>query len=248
MSSSAQFDRRTRCHSNRPGKLGLRLLGLLVLGGALAVFVPRAGALLVVEDSFQSAELAVVLSGGPVPRALAAADLFKQRRVERILVIPEPPDPARPELVRLGLVDAGEPPISARILAASGVPKDRITFLPEPADGTITEAQRVREFLRDRRPASLVIVTSKFATRRARFIFSHILGADNIQVLAYPSRLDPFEPRRWWAQPRNALTVVMEYQKLVSNALTLAARPVLGRLRSWGPRSPSATTAPVVGL
>ncbi|MBI3082829.1 MAG: YdcF family protein [Candidatus Omnitrophica bacterium] len=194
-----------------------------VLGGAWAF--PRAGTFLVVEDRFSHADIALVLSGDAVHRSLAARDLYRQGRVDRILVIPEPPDPAHDELVRLGLLDPAFV-WSERILMASGVPRSKITFLPEPVDGTIQEAMRVRAFLKDKPPASLVLITSKFASRRARFIFRHVLQRQAGQVFCSPSPYDSFNPARWWAHPRQALYVVMEYQKLLVNALTLA----LGRL------------------
>ena|GEM_PF-1387118 len=197
------------------------LAALAACAVVLAVTAPKAGRFLVVEDHFDRAPMAVVLSGGPVPRSLAAAELYRQGRVNSILVIPEPPDPTEPELIRLGLVTPNERPISERILVASGVPKERIRFLPQPADGTITEAVRVRELLRGQWPDTLVLITSKFAARRARFVFRRVLRAQPVRVLCWPSRLDPFQADRWWSQPRNALMVVMEYQKFASNALTL---------------------------
>lgn len=208
--------------ARRSGGLIGRLLGVLIALSLAVVAAPRAGAVLVVEDPFAKAELVVVLSGAPVARALAAADLYKQHRAERILVIPEPPDPADPELVRLGLRAAGEAPMSARVLKASGVPADRIAFLDKPVDGTLNEALRVREYLGERVPRRLVLVTSSFATRRARYIFRSVFKGRPVEVLAYPSRLDSFSPDQWWAHPRNALTVVMEYQKFATNAATLA--------------------------
>ncbi|MBI2495606.1 MAG: YdcF family protein [Candidatus Omnitrophica bacterium] len=193
-----------------------------VLAGAWAF--PRAGSFLVVEDRFSHADIALVLSGDAVHRSLAARDLYRQGRVDRILVIPEPPDPARDELVRLGLLDPAFV-WSERILMASGVPRSKITFLPEPADGTIQEAMRVRAFLKDEPLASLVLITSKFASRRARFIFRRVLHRQVGTVFCSPSPYDAFNPVRWWAHPRQALSVVMEYQKLIANALIL----VLGK-------------------
>ena len=191
-----------------------------ILGGAWAF--PRAGTFLVVEDQFSHADIALVLSGDAIHRSLAARDLYRQGRVDRILVIPEPVDPAMEELIRLGLIDPALPSWPERILVASGVPRSKITFLPEPVDGTIREAVRVRALLKDKPPSSLVVITSKFASRRAGFIFRHVLRREVGAIFCYPDPSDPFAPSRWWAQPRQALYVVMEYQKLLANALTLA--------------------------
>ena len=209
--------------------LGVLALGVAFVGGGL--FVPRAGAFLVVEDRFAQADVGLLLSGLPVSRAFAARDLYRQGRIGEIWVIPEPPnkvegevvpDQVKGELVRLKLLDPNLPQWSARILAASGVPRERIVVLPAPANGTIVEAYRVRAFLRSQPPHSVVVITSKSASRRARMIFRRVFQKTAVKIFSYPTPYDTFEPSRWWAQPRNALTVITEYQKLFANALTLA--------------------------
>jgi len=199
-------------------RVGLALLAMLlggVLGGVL--LVPRAGRFVVHDEPFAYADTAVVLSGDPIRRALAARDLYRQGRVGEILLIPEPRDRAEEELLKLGLPAPSL--LAERILAASGVPPSRIAFLPGPADGTIVEAHRVREFLDGRLTARLVVITSKYASRRACFIFHRVLR--DVDIICAPTPYDPFERERWWTQPRNALFVVMEYQKFLVNALTL---------------------------
>jgi uncharacterized SAM-binding protein YcdF (DUF218 family) len=205
------------------------------LVGVLAVTYafPRAGAFLVVEDPFAHAEIALVLSGLPLSRSFAARDLYHEGRVDHIVVIPEPPrkiegevvtDQIKDALVRLGLFDPSQPQWAERILVATGVPRSKIALLPESVDGTIREAPRVRAFLKDRLPKRLVVITSKSASRRARLIFRHVFRKDRVQIVSYPTPYDSFEPRTWWSQPRNALTVVTEYEKLFVNMLTLAFR------------------------
>ncbi len=195
------------------------LLGVLAAGFFL---FPHAGRFLVAEDRFEKADLAVVLSGDSVGRGLAARDLYREGRVRRFLVVPEPPNPVEPELVRMGLEKPSLPQWGQRILLASGVAPADIVVLPTPADGTIDEALRVRAFLRGKQPASLVLVTSKFASRRARFIFRWVLHGEKLKIWSYPCPYDPYDPRDWWDHPRQAFYVVMEYQKFLWNALTLA--------------------------
>lgn len=195
------------------------LLASVVTG---VVLFPRAGHFIVAKDQFARADTALILSGDPVRRALAARDLYQQGRVGQILVIPESPDRVDDELIKLGLLDPTLPPISERILVASGVPREKILFLPEPAEGTIVEAQRVRKFLEGQPSRRLVVITSKFASRRACFIFRQVLG--KVEIFCAPTSYDSFNPDRWWSQPRNALFVVMEYQKFIANAVLLTFR------------------------
>lgn len=214
-------DDRARPLQRRWRRAGLASLAALVV--ILAAFLPRAGGFIVAEDQFPHADVAVVLSGGPVPRTLAARDLYREGRIDRIVIIPEAADPVNEELIELGLHDPTVAPISARILAASGVPGTNVSFLPAPADGTIEEARRVRAFFGDRLPARIAVVTSKFASRRACFIFRRVLTT--VAIACVPSSYDSFDPSRWWTQPRNALLVAMEYQKFIANAVMLMWQP-----------------------
>ena len=208
----------SRAISSRIGLSVVAVLLVSILAGVL--LLPRAGRFIVAEDQFAHADTALILSGDPIRRALAARDLYLQGRIKQILVIPEPPDRVDEELVNLGLEDPTLPPLSERILMASGVPREKISFLPEPADGTIVEAHLAQRFLNGRPPQRLAVITSKFASRRACFVFRRVLKT--IEIFCSPTPYDSFEPDRWWKQPRNALFVVMEYQKFLANAFTLA--------------------------
>jgi uncharacterized SAM-binding protein YcdF (DUF218 family) len=101
------------------------------------------------------------------------------------------------------------------------VPASRIKALPHPADGTIAEAQQLRRVLAGALPKRLVLVTSKSATRRAGFIFRRILRGEEVAVFCHPSPYDSFQADRWWSRPKNALTVVTEYEKFLVNGVTL---------------------------
>jgi len=195
----------------------------------LAVFfLLHAGELLVVQDSFSRAEVALVLSGDPIRRALAARDIYVQGRVDRILIIPESADPVLSrELDKLGLGDPTGTQLSVRILTAAGIPAAKIALLSSPADGTIREAAAVKRYFAEHPPSSIALITSKSASRRARFIFRSFLPMT--RVFSSPSGYDMFESRRWWFKPRNALTVVMEYQKFLANCIEMPLAVRAGR-------------------
>lgn len=194
---------------------------VVIVSLAVVGFV-AGGNFIVASDAFVEADVAVVLSGGEEVRTLAARDLYRSGRVRRIVLISEPPrDPIiEAELVALGVVVPSEIPFAERILVASGVPRSAFEFVPEPQDGTINEARAVKRFLAAKPAKRVAIVTSKFASRRACLIFLIVL--DGREVYCAPSPHDPFRPGGWWRHPRNALNVVMEYQKLAANLVMLA--------------------------
>ena len=216
------------------GKVRLGLVAWLVVVAAGAWGFREAGRFLVVSDPFDQAEVALVLSGLPTSRALAARDLYREGRVRKILVIPEPPTKiegevvraeAVAELIRFGLVDPHRPQWAEQVLVAAGVPRSAIAVMPAAIDGTIGEAERVHAFLEGRMPQRLVLVTSRSASRRAHMIFRRVFRKDGVQVLSSPTPYGTFEADRWWSEPRNALAVLTEYQKLLINVLTLLLRP-----------------------
>ena len=215
-------NRQPRQTTSSPQRRASRAIWTLfvVAGLTLAFFFPHAGRFLVVEDAFDHAEIGLVLSGSPAMRTLGARELYRQSRIGSILIIPEPEGPVFEALVRLGLEDPDQP-LAERILLASGVPQAKIEVLPRSMDGTINEARYVRASLRGRLPRQLALITSKSASRRARHIFRHVFRKDGVMILSSPTPYDGFQADRWWTHPRNALTVLTEYQKLCVNVLSL---------------------------
>lgn len=205
-------------------RVALSAIALLILL-LVAVVLPRAGRFLVADEPSPAGDVAVVLSGEPVSRVLGARDLYRKGRVRRVLIVPEPPPDVavQRELTILGLLDPQLPPISERILVASGVPKSDIAFLGEPADGTAAEARRVRRSLAGRPDRRIVVVTSKFASRRACYVFRRVLR--DREVVCAPTPYDPFDPAGWWSRPRDALYVLMEYQKFLATTVMLILEP-----------------------
>ena len=213
-----------------------RFIALAALAALVAVglFLPNAGRYLIASDPFEQADVAVILAGLPTSRTFAARDLYRQGRVGEIWILPEPvnkvegevvTDAVKHDLIRLGLFQPDLPQWAERILLASGVPKSQLLVLPKAEGGTMGEAPQARAAARQRHPKSLVIITSKTASRRARFIFRHMFKKEGIAIYAYPTPYDPFNPDRWWSMPRTALDVVMEYEKFVINAVAAMLQP-----------------------
>jgi uncharacterized SAM-binding protein YcdF (DUF218 family) len=189
-------------------------LALVALSGFLWL---RADALLVEQDAFDHADVAVVLAGERLRRVLGGRDLYQAGRVGRILLSREPVDAAiGAELARLGLPD--ENALGARLLVLDGVDPAHVAFL-EPSDSTIMEAQRTRAYFGGTPPPTLVVVTQRHASRRACFVFREVLPATRIYCA--PTPYDRYATGQWWANRTYPLIVATEYLKLAINALEL---------------------------
>jgi len=56
----------------------------------------------------------------------------------------------------------------------------------------------------------VIITTSKYHTRRARFIWSR-LYKDQLIICAVSAKTDPYNPQGWWKEGRQIRWVLAEY-------------------------------------
>jgi uncharacterized SAM-binding protein YcdF (DUF218 family) len=178
------------------------------------------GEWLVVEDQFGPADLMVVLGGSPVVRSLAAADYYRQGQAPLIFV--SRGDLVRHELVEdVDLTEAGEWGVIYRLLKARGVPPENIIIDTVYVNNTMEEARRVKTFIKGRGVKNLILVTSRYHSRRADWIFEKVLGA-GVKVISRPSSYDTFDPQSWWHDREQTKWLLMEYQKLAYTLIELA--------------------------
>jgi len=82
-----------------------------------------------------------------------------------------------------------------------GVPARDIVILEAGADSTWDEALAVKDFLERQGKESVVLVTSRYHSTRAKKTFEKVLGG-GYKVISCPSRYDPFDPEEWWKHRR----------------------------------------------
>ncbi len=201
------------------GPRAARLAKLTVLVITLAVVMrfvvlPLMGHALVSESSHESAQAAVVLSTGVeyYPRLMQAADLVRRGLATRVVINGNRKTEALRELERLGY----QPAVpwyenSLRILELLGVDRNRVIKVDaEDAYDTISEAQLVGAHLLASGIDSLFLVTSRFHTRRATFIWNRQFPG-TFKVYPIAAAQDPFDPNGWWRNGRQIHWVLNEY-------------------------------------
>jgi len=209
---------------DRP-KMPSRRSVLIGLGAAILVVIltsplygpsllSLAGVFLVHQDQPSKADGIVVL-GADVPiRAMAAADLFKQGMATTVLVSPgNLSEEWKRAVSDLGLDLPDDAEMNRRVLIRLGVPAAAIQRIGE-ADGTIGEAKEVLSLARRTGIRSILVVTSKYHTRRTGQIFRWVMG-DTVSVKVIGSSYDSFNPSRWWQNRSDIRSVMFEYQKLL---------------------------------
>ena len=110
---------------------------------------------------------------------------------------------------------------------AARVPAEDITILDGEAESTYDEAGQLARFLQSLPDAQIVVVTSHYHTRRARWVFARVLGNRIKQVSFFSAPTDYFQLQKWWQVKEGSVAVVGEYLKLTYYALRYA------RLRFW---------------
>lgn len=185
---------------------------IVAAAGAAAV----AGPMLVVADPLPAHADAIVILAGSVPdRVLEAADLYRAGIAPLVVVTREPVRHGDAPLRARGVHLPEGDDLTLAALPQLGVPAEHTRLLRRRAISTRTEVRTIARWACAHRMKSLVVVTSRAHTRRARLILRQTLGP-GITVAVRPTPYDTFSPTRWWRIRRDQKTVLSEYEKLAN--------------------------------
>lgn len=142
----------------------------------------------IVEDSLERSDAIIVLSDDNfyADRATRAAELFRRGMA--------------PEVVASGRrlrPFAGIAELMVHDLSERGVPKEKIEAFAHDADNTREEAQALAQLAARKKWRGVIVVTSNYHTRRARYIFARVFPSA-IRVRVASARDGDFEPEHWW--------------------------------------------------
>lgn len=176
--------------------------------------LPAMGRFLVEETPIPRADAAVVLNTGVEywPRLMEAAALYREGRVPLVVIDGNRKSDTLRELETMGFRPAAPwDEDRKRILEILGVPREKVLSISaEDVFDTIGEALAVSPVLKEHGLRRLIVVTSKYHTRRAGHIWRNRTGGE-FQVATAPARHDPFDPEGWWRSGRQIRWVLAEY-------------------------------------
>lgn len=188
------------------------LFALLYL--SVSPILAAIGRFLVLDDKPERSQAVVVLSTGIeyYPRLIEAAALFREGYAEKIVINGNRKSEALRELERKGFVECCPwYENSLRVLSLLGVPREKVIAISaEDAYDTVSEAEAVGTELLKQRMARIIITTSKFHTRRARYIWEKRFPRE-FTLRAVPARNDPYSADSWWKEGRQIRWVLAEY-------------------------------------
>lgn len=187
---------------------GLILLGVALIMALLALW--QAGFGLVVDDSLQRGHAVVVL-GGQLPfRAKEAARIYEQGWAQEVWLTRGRPTEEDEALAQIGISHPSDSDYSRLVLERLGVPGRAIRLLPAPAANTADEVRIVAEALNAASADRVIIVTSKYHTRRVKALWQKLVGAHPAAVVRYTPD-DPFDPGHWWRTTTDSMAVSREW-------------------------------------
>lgn len=156
----------------------------------------------------RKADLLVVL-GGRYSRPLYAADLYKQGLAPEIWLARIYRPPADLKVVSLGVDLPAEEEVDREILLKSGVPASAIRLYGTRVMSTANEALALSRAV-ETRGKTVLVLTSRYHARRAKWIFRSALKGADIVVSATP--YEEFT-RRWWTRQALARNAILEGAK-----------------------------------
>jgi uncharacterized SAM-binding protein YcdF (DUF218 family) len=189
------------------GGIIFRLLTFMALCAFLGLFyVARhpllrlAGSFWVVEDQLEHADAIIVIGDDNLAgdRASKAAALFRAGWAPQVV--------ASGRMLR---PYAGVAELIARDLESQGVPSAAVVRFAHYASNTREEAEALRGLVTERGWRRILLVTSNYHTRRARYIFRHVFPAA-LAIAVIPAQDSQFDPGSWWQSPNGRKLLFLE--------------------------------------
>ena len=155
----------------------------------------------IIEDSLDKADALLVLSGDNFygDRATRAAELFREGKAPVVVASGRRLRP-----------NAGTAELTEHDLMERGVPKEKILRFAHDADSTQEEAEALAKLARTKKWRKVIVVTSNYHTRRARYIFRQVFPQD-IETRVASARDGDFDPERWWEKRVSTKELMREF-------------------------------------
>ena len=179
------------------------LCGLLyLLRGPILSFT---GETWVVDEPLQPADVLIVLSDDNfyADRATKAAQLYREGMAKIVVASGRRLRP-----------NAGICELMEHDLIERGVPKENILRVVHESDNTREEAQALVRIAAERKWRKVIVVTSNYHTRRARYIFRKVFP-QKVEVFVSSARDGDFDPAHWWEKRKSIKELTREFAGMI---------------------------------
>jgi uncharacterized SAM-binding protein YcdF (DUF218 family) len=193
--------------------VGIALLAAGLVSAPLVL--ATAGTWLVVDDPLQPARSIVVLAGMVPFRAMEAAAVYKEGWAREVWLTK---GAFTEESFALSQLEVDRPPeyvYSRQVLERMGVPAEAVHEIPEWTANTAEEVRAIAKQLRAIHGERVIVITSKYHTRRVKVIWRTLVGSYPEAIVRY-TPLDRSSPTRWWRNTAEAMSVSREWFGLLN--------------------------------
>jgi uncharacterized SAM-binding protein YcdF (DUF218 family) len=195
---------------SRGSQLRVSAVLLLLAVASVGIFAFRhLGEWLELDEPLRPSKAIVVMGGGIPFRVMEAADLFKAHWAGEIWLTQGAVQAGDAALARIGLAPETDSDFDRAILSKLGVPNEAIRVIPDRVENTLAEEKAILRFAGPALQAPLILVTSKFHTRRTRVIWNLTAGKDAPAIVRYTAE-EPYDAARWWSNSADALATFKE--------------------------------------
>ncbi|HET8922486.1 MAG TPA: YdcF family protein [Candidatus Acidoferrum sp.] len=155
----------------------------------------------IVEDTLDRADALLVLSDDNfyADRGTRAAGLFREGKAPVIVASGRRLRP-----------NAGIAELMEHDLVERGVPRDKILRVNHDADNTLEEAETLARVAKEKKWHSVIVVTSNYHTRRARYIFRRVFP-QGTEIRVASARDGDFDPAAWWEKRKSTKRLMGEF-------------------------------------
>ncbi len=206
-------------HSNAAGFRRLSTRGFVIAAVVLvvaALFGRDAGTALVVEKTVDNPDAIVSLASHDWERLPAAAEMA-QRFPSSVVVLTEP--------VQVTPFNCYDCPRRADWLSRHGVSPDRIHILTDKVWNTYSEADAMLRYARhEKLDGPILVVTSRYHTRRALATFLHAFNGTGIDIGILPATESA---SAWWKNGRDRRYVAYEWSALLYYSIRFGVSPAI---------------------
>ena len=178
------------------------------------------GDLLVSEDALERTGWLVLSGADAGATSLEGVQLYREAVAMHVLVVSWKKNPLEERIEALGIRQPTPNELITSVLEKGGVPSAAISVVSGAVDGTESEISVVADFARAQGVSSLLYVTTRTHTARARYLLKRRLGK-SARVLVRASRFDPFTSTAWWHNRDQSREVLAEYLRW-TNSLVLS--------------------------
>ena len=172
----------------------------------------------IIEDPLDKADALIVLGGDNfyADRATRGAQLFREGKAPLIVACGRRLRP-----------NAGIAELMEHDLVERGVPREKIVRFTHDGDSTLEEAQALTRLVKERKWRSVMVVTSNYHTRRARYIYRRVFP-QGVEVRVASARDGDFDPEHWWEERKSIKELTREFAGMVVTLWELRGRGETG--------------------